>query len=138
MSNELISKGKRALKFLISPALERPKSARLIITIDCPFRCQSCTFWYHPKWKQNRPNPSLEVIKHWIKEMADFGIEEIDLVGGEPFVRPDLMEIVKEIKARGMKCGLTTNGWLIGKVPFPPLDFCEVSIDGAKPETNDK
>lgn len=134
----IAAKAKRAAALLINPALCQPKSARLIITLNCPFRCQMCTFWYHPHWQNRKNDPSLETVRHWIKEMADFGIKEIDLGGGEPFVRNDLVEIVKEIKAHGMKCGLTTNGWFVGRVPFPPIDFCEISIDGAKPETNDK
>jgi radical SAM protein with 4Fe4S-binding SPASM domain len=132
MSN-ILSKAKRAVKMYINPELCRPKSARIIITANCNFRCQMCTFW-----KEKHQDPSLELIKYWIKELADFRIEEIDLGGGEPFLRKDLPEIVKEIKSQGMKCSLTTNGWLVNEDSFPPLDSCEISIDGAKPETHDK
>lgn len=135
----IISKAKRAALTEINPALCKPNSARLIVTIDCFFRCQMCTFWSHPKWKEGKPNPTLQEIKHWIKELAAFGIKEIDIGGGEPFIRKDIDEIIKDIKDHGMKCSLTTNGWLLKERPFPPLlDSCEVSIDGATAETNDK
>lgn len=137
MSN-LISKAKRALLMQINPALSRPKSARLIVTINCPFRCQTCTFPDHPYWKDKKIDPDLATVKYWIKEMADFGVKEIDIGGGEPLVRKDITEIVKEIKSYGMRCSFTTNGWLVDKVPFPPVDSCEISIDGARPETHDK
>ncbi|MDO8424728.1 MAG: radical SAM protein [bacterium] len=130
-----IFKAKRAATFLINPNLCRPKSARLVVTANCNFRCQMCTFW----GKQHE-DPSLEVVKYWIKEMADFGIKEIEIGGGEVTLRKDLPDMVSAIKAAGMKCGITTNGWLIGggQVPFPEVDLMEVSIDGARPETHDK
>ncbi|MFC1914658.1 radical SAM/SPASM domain-containing protein [Chloroflexota bacterium] len=106
---------------------------RIIVTRNCPLRCQMCTFW-----RKSRPDPSLEIIKHWIKELVDFGVEDIGIGGGEPFIRKDLLEIVEEIKSYGVTCGITTSGWLVGKVPFPPVDQCEISIDGATPETHDK
>ncbi|MDO8601461.1 MAG: radical SAM protein [bacterium] len=134
MSN-IISKAKKTALTFINPELRRPESARLIITANCNFKCQMCTFW----GKQHE-DPSLDTVKYWISELADFGIKEVDIGGGEPFLRQDLPEIIKEIKAQGMKCGLTTNGWFLGggTVPFPDIDFCEVSVDGAKPETHDK
>ncbi len=115
------------------PELCRPNAARLIITINCNYQCQMCTFW-----KERHEDPSLETIKHWIRELADFGIKEIDIGGGEPLLRKDLPEIVKEVKANGMRCGMTTNGWLVSELPFPDIDFCEISLDGAKAETHDK
>lgn len=129
----IISKTKRILAEYVNPTLCRPKSARIIVTTNCQLRCKMCTFWY-----TNNINPTLDIIKYWIKELADFGIKEVDLGGGEPLLRKDIVDIVKEVKAYGMKCAFTTNGWLVGKVPFPPVDSCEISIDGAKPETHDK
>lgn len=117
----------------IYPDLFRPKLSRIIVTRNCPLRCQMCTFW-GKRWS----DPSLGLIKHWIGELADFGVEEISIGGGEPFIRKDLPEIVDEIKSYGIESGITTSGWLTGKVPFPLADHYEISIDGVKPETHDK
>lgn len=132
MSN-FLKKVKRTGLMYLNPEFSRPKAARLIVTINCNFRCQMCTFWH-----EKHQDPSLKTVKYWIKELADFGIEEVDIGGGEPFLRKDLPEIVKEIKSYGMKCALTTNGWFVPTLPFPDLDYCEISIDGARPETHDK
>lgn len=132
MSNKL-SKAKQAFLLYINPALIRPKTARIIVTANCQLRCQMCTFWHN-----QHIDPSLDLIKYWIKQLADFGIKHIDLGGGEPLLRKDIVDIVKQVKSYGMTCALTTNGWLVGKVPFPPLDSCEISIDGATAETHDK
>ncbi|MFH1462583.1 MAG: radical SAM protein [bacterium] len=133
--SDIITKARRTLGFLTKPNLCKPIGARLVVTANCNLRCQMCTFW----GKQHE-DPSLETVKHWIREMADFGIKEIEIGGGEVTLRPDLQDMIEEIHSCGMKVGITTNGWLIGggSVPFPRVDFCEVSIDGAKPETHDK
>ncbi|MDD5145049.1 MAG: radical SAM protein [Candidatus Pacebacteria bacterium] len=131
--NEIISKAKKAITLQTNPEACLPKAARLIVTINCMYRCQMCTFW-----QEKHIDPSLDTVKYWIKELVDFGVNEIDIGGGEPFVRNDLKEIIKEIKSRGMKCGLTTNGWLVTEENFPDIDFCEISLDGAKAETHDK
>lgn len=131
--NKTISTAKRVIMQYINPAFSRPESGRIIVTANCPLRCKMCTFWH-----EHSPEPSLELIKYWIKEMADFGIKDIDLGGGEPFIREDLGDMAKEVKAYGMTCSVTTSGWLVGKVPFPPVDRCEISIDGARPQTHDK
>jgi MoaA/NifB/PqqE/SkfB family radical SAM enzyme len=92
-----------------------------------------CTFWHSP-----HKDPSLETVKHWIKELVNFGVKYISIGGGEPFIRKDLVDIVKEIKSYGVVSSVTTSGCLVGDVPFPPVDRCEISIDGANPETHDK
>lgn len=129
----ILSRTKRILIEYINPSFCRPKSARIIVTANCQLRCKMCTFWY-----RRHIDPSLDLIKYWIGELADFGIRDVDLGGGEPLLRKDLVEIVNEVKSYGMTCGFTTNGWLVGKVPFPPVDRIEISIDGATPETHDK
>ncbi len=131
MTTKKLSLIKRVVTLYINPEFWRPKDARLIVTRNCPLRCKMCT-----QWRERSVDPSLELVKYWIKELADFGIEHVDIGGGEPFIRKDLVEIVKAVKSYGMTCGITTSGWLVGKVPFPPVDRCEISIDGARPETH--
>lgn len=123
----------RDLKVQARPEFVRPNFARIIVTRNCPLRCQMCTFWR--RWKTD---PTTQEIKHWIDELAEFGVEEISIGGGEPFIRKDLAEIVEHIKSYGVRCGVTTSGWLIDSVPFVKADHYEVSIDGPTPEVHDK
>ena len=87
----------KGVKLLIDPKSCKPHSARLIITKNCMFKCKMCTFW-----KEKHKDPSLKLVKYWIKELAKFGIKDVDIGGGEPFIRKDLVEIVDEIKKYGM------------------------------------
>jgi len=123
----------RDLKVQIQPESIRPEFARIIVTRNCPLRCQMCTFWR--RWKSD---PSFKEIKYWIDELADFGVKEISIGGGEPFIRKDLPDIVDHIKSYGIRCGITTSGWMVDSVPLAPADHYEVSIDGPIPEVHDK
>jgi len=138
---DVLSKVKKAIKMYINPSLVKPLSARLVVTVNCNFRCQMCTFWCHPYWTPElKKDPSLELVKHWIKSFAEFGVKEIEIGGGEALLRPDFTEILNTVHSYGMTAGVTTNGWLIGGgvIPFPKVDAMEFSIDGARPETHDK
>lgn len=129
---DIVNKAKLTALRYINPSLTRPKYGRVIITSNCPLRCKMCTFW-----SEKHQDPSLEQIKHWIKEMAAFGIRKIAIGGGEPFIRKDLTDIVNEIKSYGIQCTITSSGYLVGKVPFPPVDEIVLSIDGATAKTHD-
>jgi len=137
---DVIKKAERAAQMYLNPDSCKPVSARLVVTVNCNFSCQTCTFSW-PYWTPERKkDPSLEQVKYWIKELAEFGIKEIEIGGGEVTLRKDLPDMIEAVHSYGMKCGITTNGWLIGGglVPFPKVDSMEVSIDGAKPETHEK
>lgn len=137
---DVIKKAKRNALMYANPDWCKPVSARLVVTINCNFHCQTCTFDW-PYWTpEMKKDPSLEQVKHWISEMADFGVKEIEIGGGEVTLRRDLPDMINAVHEAGMKCGITTNGWLIGggQVPFPKVDSMEISIDGAKAETHDK
>ncbi|MCK5343221.1 MAG: radical SAM protein [Candidatus Heimdallarchaeota archaeon] len=121
---------KKAL-LITHPTSFKPTKARLIVTQNCPLHCQMCSFW-----KEKSPEPPLSLIKHWIKECHNFGIKDISIGGGEPFIRSDLPAIVNEIKSYGMTCGITTSGYIHKNIPY--ANRYEVSIDGRYPSTHDK
>jgi MoaA/NifB/PqqE/SkfB family radical SAM enzyme len=117
----------------IYPDWFKPRFGRIIVTRNCILKCKMCTLW-----RRAWPEPSTNLIKHWIDELAELGVEDISIGGGEPFIRKDLVKLVEHIQSYGVRCGITTSGWLTDRVPFPPADYFEISIDGAKPETHDK
>ena len=125
MKKNMFSQSIRILAQYTNPELIKPDYGRIIITSNCPLKCKMCTFWHN-----KHEDPSLDLVKHWIREMADFGIKEIALGGGEPFIRKDLEDIVQEIKSHGIICGVTTSGLLINEKSFPSFDVFEDMLDG--------
>jgi MoaA/NifB/PqqE/SkfB family radical SAM enzyme len=53
---------------------------------------------------------STQQVFHIIDEAYNYGIEEILLTGGEPFLRDDIFDICGYIKRKGLKSIITTNG----------------------------
>ena len=70
----------------------------LIITEQCNSRCKICSIWR--EGVNSRSELSLEDIKKLLdsKCLGDIGC--IDISGGEPFLRQDLVEIVKLVSSK--------------------------------------
>ena len=45
-----------------------------------------------------------------VRQMADLGVKEVTLIGGEAYLRDDWLDIVRAVRARGMMCTMTTGG----------------------------
>lgn len=52
----------------------------------------------------------LETIKEVIDDAIALGCECVNLSGGEPFVYPDLVQIVRYVHGKGVKCIVYTSG----------------------------
>src|ERR1700730_16058616 len=65
----------------------------------------------------------------------------ISLFGGEPFLYPDILPLIGEIKRRGLTCTVITNGGrleaLARELVESGIDSIAVSIDGP-PEVHDR
>jgi molybdenum cofactor biosynthesis protein A len=87
---------------------------RLAVTDRCNLRCFYCMpeegIHYLPK----KELLTFEEIERLITLMAQMGISKVRLTGGEPFVRNDLMQLIRKIvKIEGINdVHLTTNGIL--------------------------
>src|SRR5436190_8726845 len=90
---------------------------RLAVTDRCNLRCFYCMpeegIHYLPK----KEVLTLEEIERLITLMGQMGISKIRLTGGEPFVRTDLMQLIRRIvEIDGIQSlHLTTNGVLTGQ-----------------------
>src|SRR5512136_2410168 len=79
-------------------------------TLRCNLACRHCG----SRAGRNRPEelPTAEAID-LIGQLADLGIGEITFVGGEPLLRHDFAELVREVDRRGMVCSLLTGGYTV-------------------------
>jgi MoaA/NifB/PqqE/SkfB family radical SAM enzyme len=86
----------------------------------------------------SKPVP-LEVVKQRLDILADMGTSVITISGGEPLMHPELPEIIRHIRRRGMIAGMITNGFLldrpvIEKLNDAGLEHLQISIDNAVPD----
>lgn len=88
--------------------------------------------------KQTLP---LERVMMLLDELNQLGVREIELTGGgEPFMHPRIIEILKIIKEKEIRIGISTNFTLVDKKAAEALvelgvDHMNLSIWAATPET---
>lgn len=90
---------------------------RLAVTDRCNLRCFYCMPEEGIKYLPKKELLSFEEIERIVSLMAEMGISKIRLTGGEPFVRNDIMKLIRSIKSiPGINTiHLTTNGVLTAK-----------------------
>lgn len=89
---------------------------RLAVTDRCNLRCHYCMPSEGIKFAKNKNLLTIEELKLLANTMVEQGIDKIRLTGGEPFVRKNLMELLRYLSSlKGIKeLSMTTNATLIG------------------------
>lgn len=112
---------------------------RLSITDRCNFRCQYCMPAGGVEWLPKADLLSLDEIVAIVRAALGHGIADFKLTGGEPLLRPDLCELVRELRSLSgvRELSLTTNGLLLARLAGPlrraGLDRVTVSLDTLNP-----
>jgi nif11-class peptide radical SAM maturase 3 len=108
------------------------------ITLKCNLACSHCgSRAGHARAKELSTEEALDLVQ----QMAEVGIKEVTLIGGEAFLRPDWLQIAEAINQAGMLCTMTTGGYGITletarKMKQAGIATVSVSIDGLE-ETHD-
>src|ERR1700688_3326244 len=81
----------------------------------------------------------LDEMKRRLDLIADMGTTIITISGGEPLMHPDLDEVIRHIRRRGMIAGLITNGFYLNKERIERLneaglEHLQISIDNVAPD----
>ena len=106
----------------------------LEITDRCDLRCRYC-------FADNRyaPDPPLDTVKAWIRDLTVPGKTLLQLSGGEPTLREDLPEIISFAKEAGCRyVQLNTNGLRLAEEGYAArlaeagLSFVFLQFDGTK------
>jgi GTP 3',8-cyclase len=91
---------------------------RLSITDVCNFKCGYCLPNGYFK-QENKPGfLTLDEISNLVSALSELGVSKIRLTGGEPTVRKDFFNILKNIKSKGKINNLvmTTNGYKLNQI----------------------
>jgi radical SAM protein with 4Fe4S-binding SPASM domain len=78
------------------------------ITNTCALSCVHCSNFNCSN--ENETYHSLQKIKTVINELATFGTDVLELSGGEPLEHPDIFNIIRYAKSKGLKTILYTSG----------------------------
>lgn len=118
--------------FLANGWTKTPHLVQWMITLDCPMSCPHCLA-YDPSQRCGN-TMSRHDEETFLDQVADMGVQELLLTGGEPLSRPDFPDILRMLKARHINWSLNT-----AVCPDPaqkkvieawPPSFVAVSLDG--------
>jgi MoaA/NifB/PqqE/SkfB family radical SAM enzyme len=122
----------------------RPRNLTFEITYRCNLRCVMCPLYNElKKGSKSKLSTAIKAsnelstdeIISFLKDAASSGIKTFTITGGEPFIRDDLLAIVREAKSLNLTTTIISNGTLIKKdtindILESGLDYLSFSLDG--------
>ena len=137
---------KRRLRFYRTRARELRSIAKALVSTKHPFlahiipmrRCNlDCT--YCNEYDDSSKPVTLEEMKRRLDLLADMGTSIITISGGEPLMHPELDDVIRHIRKRGMIAGLITNGFFLNRERIERLneaglEHLQISIDNVMPD----
>lgn len=121
------------LSDLIRVKIQRYKNARrtvvpflyLYITNQCNSPCKTCDIWKNSKSSDELKTHELMQLVHDLKKL---GTQVISIAGGEPFLRDDLLFLIKFFSKNGIAIRVVTNGTLLNKEKINEMSLYMKSI----------
>ncbi|MBW1912321.1 MAG: radical SAM protein, partial [Deltaproteobacteria bacterium] len=120
--------------------LSAPEKVTLNITNRCNLHCLYCGV----SSTKNAPGDlSLEEWRKVIDELARIKVFKLLISGGEPFIRPDLPEILEQILQCHFRVSINTNGTLFNDKVLSllsqsrHLENIQISLDGPNSDIHD-
>jgi len=113
---------------------DHPIMAHLIPIRRCNLSCTYCNEYDD----HSKPIP-LDTVRKRIDRLADLKTSIVTLSGGEPLLHPELDDVIRRMRERGVIAGMITNGYLltadrIKRLNDAGLDHMQISIDNVKPD----
>src|SRR5579862_872077 len=85
----------------------RPIYAVWEITLRCDLACTHCgSRAGRARPEELGPDEALDLVR----QVAELGVKEVTLIGGEAYLRDDWTAIARAVRAHGMQCSITTGG----------------------------
>ncbi len=119
-----------------------PETISLFLTYQCNLRCKMCGQWGEAgsakaySKEQIQACLSVDEIKALVDDVAGFK-PNITLFGGEPLLYNGWEDVVRYVKAAGLRCNMISNCTLLPKhaerVVDAGVDEIIVSLDGPEP-----
>lgn len=84
-----------------------PKVVWLTINGTCNNKCSWC---YAKKYTEYNKMMKLDDIKKCVNQLEKIGVKKVILIGGEPTIHPNIVEIIKELTDHNIKVSMASNG----------------------------
>jgi radical SAM protein with 4Fe4S-binding SPASM domain len=102
------------------------------LTLKCNLACNHCG---SRAGERREDELSTEEALDLVRQLAELGITEVTIEGGEAFLRPDWLDIARAIVDHGMRCSLTTGSYGMSRetarrIGEAGITTVSVSVDG--------
>ena len=126
---------------MTKPVPRSPKEVSVLVTARCNLACRHCSVYGDGPIEGDLPLDEWRAI---LAKLAQWKVLKLTVSGGEPMVREDFVELVREMRALPFRLSVNTNATLVTdevaralSEARPRLESVMVSLDGARPETHD-
>ena len=99
---------------------EKKLNGTVIVTYRCNARCSMCNRYKAPS------KPEEEISIETIKKLPKMYFTNI--TGGEPFIRTDLKDIVRELYKKSDRIVISTNGFFTDRIVDLCKEFPQIGI----------
>jgi organic radical activating enzyme len=103
---------------------KRRNTLQIFITNRCNLNCDGCFARF--AMKEDNSDITLQEYRNAIADFLDKDGEQVNLLGGEPLLHPNLKEILDINKGYNLKTTIYTNGYFLDS--FNKKDFERVKI----------
>lgn len=120
--------------------LSAPVTITWEVTLGCNLHCDHCLSGSGPG--HQRPNElTTDEAKAFIAELDEMDVFQVNIGGGEPFVRPDILKLLEELTDRGISTCVSTNGTQLDEETLDRIEsmdplFLQVSMDGLRADND--
>ena len=117
---------------------DHPVLAHLIPIRRCNLACTYCNEF------DNFSDPvPIDELRHRVDHLARLRLSILTISGGEPLLHPQLDDLIRHTRDRGIIASLITNGYLltrerIERLNEAGLEYLQISIDNVQPDATSK
>jgi len=123
--------------------LTQPARIQWEVTSRCNLNCKQC--YINSSAFAKKKELTTVQAKKVIDELKAMNVLWVEIQGGEPFMRQDILEIIKYAKEQSLNLKILTNGTLLTRQTTKILatlldkkvDSLQISLDGSTAKAND-
>ncbi|MCG6911693.1 MAG: mycofactocin radical SAM maturase [Deltaproteobacteria bacterium] len=125
---------------MMKTALRAPVNVTWEITLKCNLHCEHCL---SASGAGSPQELSFEECRRVIDRLAAMKVFQVNIGGGEPFIRDDFCDILDYAHTKGVVTCVSTNGTLINsqlasRLAGLKMLYLQLSLDGATADVNDR